>query len=570
MVQLFSFLLHYARPLWRWYFGGLVTLALTTYITLKIPELVKVIVNSFSPKMDQESLLSLALLVILLGVLQMLTRAVSRIFMFWPGRKIEAQVKEDLFSRLIYLPYQFYLSHGLGDVVSRVANDVTHLRVMVAFGTLQFLNVLFLLGFVLQKMLVIHWQLTVLCLLPMGLMVLVTRFLVPRMHSYSKYNQEALGELTNSVTEAYSNVYTIQANAAQSGFLHKIKDRTHQVYDSSIKLIAVRTFLFPLMSCFTGVSKLVILLYGGYEVLHQNFTVGDILAFSIYIGVLVFPLTAIGILVSVYQRALTAMDRANEILNEEEERTGDHLQEVADEQMPLLSVRGLSYAFESGEEVLKDVSFDVQRGEKIAIWGRIGSGKTTLFHLITRLYEPPEGALFWQGQDVTQVDIHSYRKNISYALQTAYVFSDSVEKNISFGLPDESSEAIFAAAHKAAIFEDIQKFPEQWETQVGEKGVRLSGGQKQRLSLARTLLRKSPLILLDDVLSAVDQNTEQKLIESIFSQEQTLLVSSHRPSVLQKVDRIFVFSEGSLLASGSYGEMRERFPEMMLNFQEGK
>ena len=572
MLKLLRFLFKYARPLWPWYLGGLASLGLTTYITLEIPEKAKSIVNSFTDINQIDQLSSLALLIILLGVIQLFTRALSRILIFWPGRKLEAEIKNDLFSRLIYLPYNFYITHSMGDVISRVANDVNHIRVIVAFGVLQFLNVIFLLMFVLGKMITAHPVLTILCLSPMSLMILVTHFLMPRMHKYSKYNQESLGELTNCITEAYSNVHIIQTNSANESFLEKIRKKNFRVYDSNVKLIIVRTILFPLMTFFTGISKLLILLYGGYEVLQNRFTVGDILAFSIYIGILVFPLTAIGILLSVYQRALTAYDRINDILVEKEEVGDEKIdgdEHIDDEHKPdlnrkeiLLSVKNLCFNFEESDHfALKEVSFDIYQGEKIGVWGKIGSGKTTLFHLLTKIYQPPEGTIFWRGRDICNLEVAWYRRQVGYALQTAHIFSNSIENNILFGESNRTFIEAQEAAQKAIISEDIEDLHDTWKTQVGEKGTRLSGGQKQRLSLARTLLRQTPLIILDDILSAVDQSTEKRLAESIFKENRTLIVSSHRPSILKTMDRVFVMKNGRIIAMGTPDEMFQKFGE---------
>jgi len=554
----------FAFPLWRWYLAGTIALGITNYVMLEIPELSKNVINGMIDNKSYTSLQSIAVVIILLGVLQMLIRTLSRILLFWPGRVLESDVKDFYFGRFLKLPQTFFEKFGMGDLISRLSNDIGQLRVFYAFALLQLLNLIYLTAFTITRMMSVHWQLTVLCLLPLGLMVIVTRIGIPKMHQYSRANQDAIGRLTNKVTEAFVNIHIIQANSARDSFIDRIQVENESVFDTNMKLIVIRMILFPMMVLFSGFSFLVVLYYGGLEVTRGNLTVGDIMAFNVYIGLLTFPLTALGIIIAIYQRAKTATDRLTELekVDIEKALAEDDNQPKAGKDSPLLEIRNLSYKFSSSEdgrdvEVLKNINLRIESGEKIGICGKVGSGKSTLFNLISRIYQPPRGTIFWQGKDILEIEPEDLRSQLGYALQSVHLFSDTIAGNLVFGT-DLSPEdpKVVQSAKLAQIYDDIEAFPNKWETEIGEKGVRLSGGQKQRLALARIFIREPSLFLLDDVTSALDHNTEQSIIEHIYSLKKAMMIASHRSSALQGCDRILLLGDGEIIAQGTMEELK--------------
>jgi ATP-binding cassette subfamily B protein len=317
-VKLAAFTRRFVTPLAGWYAGGVVLLAATNLVNLEIPQLAKAIVNFLTAGAGATDAAALdarqtALLIIGLGVLLILIRGLSRILIFWPGRQVETNTKSVLFHKILSLPESFFLRYGMGDLISRLANDVGQLRAFFAFGVLQILNVTFLLLFTIVRMATIHPELTALALLPLVLMFVVTKFTMPKMHQASRDNQKAVGNLTSRVTEAFVNVHVIQANGAEAAFAEKVARENDEVYHSNMRMVYVRTLIFPLMTCLAGLAQLTVLFYGGLEVTRGRLTVGDILAFNVYIGLLTFPLTAIGIILALYQRAKTALERIGEI-----------------------------------------------------------------------------------------------------------------------------------------------------------------------------------------------------------------------------------------------------------------
>lgn len=589
-----QFTLRFAVPLWRWYLFGTVMLACVNFINLEVPQLAKRIVNGLAASGQQTDAArhdyqQTALLIIGLGLLIILTRGLSRIGIFWPGRRLESDTKSFYFDYILRLPEHFFGKHGMGDLISRLANDVGQLRAFYAFGLLQVLNVIFLTVMTVSQMLMVHAWLTAFTLIPLLLTLVLTRLGMPRMHRYSKLNQEALGALSNRVTEAFVNVHVIQTNAAEASFLERARQPNTSVYRSNIQLVLVRTLIFPLTSCLAGLSQLIILAYGGYEVVHQRLTVGDILSFNVYVGLLTFPLTALGIILALYQRAKTAIQRLGEIEAEPIERahvvrydaptiSGFHNNQ-------LLVVHNLQFSYppppaaSSSKAIISTskpaldavhkhfslgpIDLSLQAGDRLGLFGAIGSGKSTLMHLITRLCDPPPGSIFWQGKDILSVEPQQLRRQIAYALQTVHLFSDTIRANLIFGLPDDTPlEQLEAACERAQILNEIRSFPLAWDTPIGEKGLRLSGGQKQRLALARIFLRQAALYLLDDVLSAVDHATERRLVEEFERPGQTLIIASHRGSALRRCREILVLDQGRVIDRGNFDELVVRHPAL--------
>jgi len=580
-----GFARRYAIPLlWPWYILGFFALAATNIITLEIPQLAKEVVNVISNQGFQnpgpgaaaqwDRLPTIAMLIIALGVLQVLIRSLSRILVFWPGRTIEARCRTDAFNHLLTLPQRALYHFGMGDLISRLANDIGQLRVFFAFGLLQVLNLGFLSAFIISRMALIHVGLTLACLAPITLMLVITRFAMPKLQDYSRQNQEATGRLTNKVTEAFVNVHVVQQSGAAESFLERTRPENEAVYQTNMKLVFIRNAVFPLMSCLASVGQMTVIFYGGYEAIAGRLSVGDILAFNVYIGFLSFPLTAVGMIIAMYERARTAVIRLNEIEDVASEAPAIResftlTQEPAEtayaspgsSPIPVISVRNLAFRYkdDAARFGLDGISFDLRPGQRIGIAGPVGSGKTTLLQLLVRLYDPPAGTVFLNGKDVLSMDPFDIRRQCGMAAQTVHLFSDTVEQNLRFGLDHEPSQAeIERATAEAMLLEEIHGLQNGFQTEIGEKGIRLSGGQKQRLALARLFLREYEVLLLDDVLSAVDQITEVRLVENLVRRGCAIIVASHRPSVLRACDWIVLLDQGRIKTSGTWDQVKDQ------------
>ena len=519
MLNIKTFAIKYALPLWRWYLIGTIFLALTNLITLEIPQLAKEIINALDAEsIEKNHLVSLSIGIIFLGAMQILARSLSRILIFFPGRKLEAESKTDLFSHTMKLPYSFLENFGMGDLISRLSNDLGQVRVFFSFAALQILNLIFLSIFTIYQMLSVHVTLTILCLFPISLMLVSSRFLMPMLNKFSRKNQESIGHLTTQVTEAFNHVHVIQTNSAEKSFSEKIQVNNEDVFQTNMKLVVFRTLYFPLLTSMTSVAQICVIGFGGYQVFQNNITVGDILAFNIYLGYLAFPLTSLGIVLSIFQRSKTAIQRIAPLADEPTQSFKETENDIM--AASLLRIKDLSFSYDNEKPVLDHISLRVERGEKVGICGPVGSGKSTLFSIITRILDANPQSVFINGQDIYNIEPDQLRNTIGYALQNPELFSASIEDNLTFGLENKLSKGqLTKATEIAQVTEDIENLPENWNTQIGEKGVRLSGGQKQRLALARLFLRKHELMLFDDVLSAVDNETEKNIIQAIEKQD---------------------------------------------------
>ncbi len=561
----------FVYQLWPWYLAGAFCLAITNIISLEIPQLAKELVNHLHKGLDAkdlDTLPMLALAIMGLGLGQIFIRSASRILIFWPGRKLEASSKSYLFERVMRLPQTFFDKHGMGDLISRFSNDIGQLRIFFAFGVLQILNLIFISVFTLYQMLSVNKALTLYSLLPIVFMLLTTKVIMPKMAKVTRENQEAVGLLTNRVTEAFTNIHVIQTNASETSFQNLIAQENNKVYATDMKVLLLRTLFFPLMSALTGLSQLVVLFYGGYLVTQNLISVGDILAFNIYLSYLAFPLTSIGIILSVYQRSKTALERLDPFLDETPETKHSTVGEIPSEAQ--ISIKELNFTYPASEHpVFTGLNLQVARGEMLGVCGAVGSGKSTLFQILTRVYDAPQGTVFFDGQDILNTEPRELRQKMAYALQKVHLFSASIRENLSFGLEPKPSEAELIKAAKAAqILKEIESFPEQWETEIGEKGLRLSGGQKQRLALARLCLRRPKVLLLDDVLSAVDNLTEARLIQEFRSFECTMIINSHRSSVLELCDRVIYLKDGRVFDQGPFQDLIVRHPELQEEIHE--
>ncbi len=564
-----SFAKRFAYQHWRWYLAGILALVVTNYITLKIPALAKIIVNMLDQAQPLTGAKDIALLMVGLGFLLIVVRSLSRVLIFWPGRKIESDTKFALIERLLYLPTMVFARFSLGDLISRLSNDAGQLRVLYAFAFLQLANLIFLAIFTISQMTSVHLGLTIAALSPLLLMVVISRYFMPKMHFYSRKNQIALGDLTSVVSETFVHPHVIQSNNAEASFLERIKIKNQDVFDSDMKLIMIRNFIFPLMAALSGVCEVVVLFYGGKLIIGKHLSIGDILAFNVYISFLSWPLTSIGVILGVIQRAKAAIERIDVILLAPLRKTKASLDQGnlnynAPQAQVVFELKDLVFRYPESQGpkereafILQVAELKIRKGEKIGISGSVGSGKTSFFHLLAALLEPESGSLRYFGQEMSFLPADMIREKIIYVPQTSHLFSDTVFQNITMANPALDADDVRNLAKICQVEEDIQHFPEGYETQIGERGIRLSGGQKQRLALARSFAKaeksmpsEDNILLIDDALSAVDEHTEREILDAVFHRFSTVILSSHRHSALSRCQRWFLFEGGKVREVG--------------------
>ncbi len=529
MSSLTNILSVHLRPLWKSYIYAIFFIVITAWIAVKIPELVSRAVNG-----HLDATYTIPMSVIGLGFLQIIVRTCSRLFVFNPAREMEEGLKNQIFSKLMRATLPWLQTRQTGDLQSLINSDTGHLRVFIGLGGLQVASFFTLAVFAISKMITIHATLTLVTLLPLLLAVPLLRIGMPRVMKLNVEQTKLLGSLTSRITETFVNVHMIQSTASEGSFMGRIAERSDELRILNMRLLRIRLLIFPVLPLLTGVSSFLVFLYGGYEAISGRLTAGDIIAFTSYVALLAFPLGIIGMVLAMWQRAEAASKRIEvALLAESEKDSGTKLESIT----PSLEIRNLDFRFREEHELLHRVSLRVDSGEILGIAGPIGAGKTTLLNLTASLIQPPPNTIFVGGFDITQWNAAQLRSMVGLVPQTPQLFSVSIRENLTAGLrPNESD--IWKALDLACIRQDIEALPERLETPIGERGIRLSGGQKQRLALARQLLRETPILLLDDVISAVDQITEERILAGLRALNRTVVLVTHRESALLNCDRV--------------------------------
>jgi len=562
-----NFFKTYPARYWKWYLAGIIALLITNYVTVLIPrEFEQAIDLLQTGAATSEGLLKILWTVIGLSLILLGFRTVSRILIFFPGRFVEFDIRNELYQHLINLDHNFYHKHKTGDLMSRLINDIQHLRLMVGFAALAFGNTAIVFGFALHQMFNINSTLAIYTLLPVPIVIGLILFVVRFYHKAVQANQAKLGTLTDNVVEIYSGINVIKSFGAERSFAEDF-DKENQTYCStSLKVALLRSIMFPMLAVIGSVGHFVLFYFGGPMIIANELSLGEFTAFSAYITLLAWPTAALAYMISVYQRGKVALERIQAIFSETP-IIADGPQVKKDLKLktsPSVQVKNLTIQFPKEDSpILKNINFEISPGSSLGIFGATGSGKSVLARALTRNIEASTGEILVNGHDIKDWPINSLRSGLSYVPQTSFLFSDSIKNNIAYSNTSsaEPDQALVEnAANDAAIHGDILLFPKTYETLIGEKGVVLSGGQKNRLALARAFFKDHHMLVLDDVLSSVDHDTEKKLIDQLTKAKsnKTLVIISHRISALTNCDNIIVLEHGQITTSGSHKELKDK------------
>ena len=541
---------------WRYIYGALFLLA-TNAFALLIPWYMKLAVEGLQhPSTGRFTPATCALIIAFLAIAHCITRVYSRTMVLNAARIIEFRIREDMLEQLLKQDLPFLSGNRTGDIMSRFSNDLTNVRMLVGFGVMSSMNVLILYVSAVSFMLNIHPLLTVCAIVPFPLMVLVVKKVSHRMFKRSLEAQEELGRLTSLAEESVSAVRLIRSYCREEHFQDLFGAVADRYLTQNLKMARLRGLIIPVMALATGSGTLIVLFMGGRLVISGGITLGDFVAFSGYLAMLVWPTVMLGWILTMSQRGASSMSRLNMVLaavpNITDTPDANSLQELKQG----IEFRGLSFSY-GDVKVLGDISLTIKPGERIGITGEVGSGKTTLLRMLPRLLPTGDGQLFIDGQDVNHLKLTSLRSLIGYVPQEAFLFSRSIRENIAYGVEGVGVGEVEIAARQAGFTDDVAKFAEGFETLVGEKGVALSGGQKQRLSIARALLAQPQILLLDDPLSAVDAGREEEILGELgnFFGNRTVLIVSHRLSVFRDCNRVVVLKEGRIVEQGAPADL---------------
>ncbi len=475
------------------------------------------------------------------------------------SRHIEFDQKNEVFSHYQKLDTNFYKTHSTGDLMNRISEDVSRVRMYTGPAIMYFINLAAVIGFSIFFMMKASPKLTLVALSPLPILAITIYFVNNIINKKSERIQSLLSDLTTNAQESYSGIRVIKSFVQEKAMLGFFKKNSEAYRDNALSLAKTEAIYFPSMALLIGLSTLITIMVGSLDVVNhvQGASVGRIAEFVMYIQMLTFPVSAIGWTASMTRRAATSQRRINEFLH-----TEPSIKNEAAAVRPGLhgniSLSNVDFIYpHTGIHALKDFSLQINKGEKIAIVGRTGSGKSTLAQLLLHTYEPQKGIITYDGIPINKIDINSLRLQIGYVPQDIFLFSETVKNNISFGHDDASGEDVVNAAKQASIHTEIERFQHGYDTVVGERGVTLSGGQKQRISIARALTKDSRIIIFDDCLSAVDARTEKEIIGNLYQylDNRTAIIITHRIFSLFEFDKIIVIDEGRIVEQGTHQQL---------------
>ncbi|MDF5712163.1 MAG: ABC transporter ATP-binding protein [Nostoc sp. S4] len=550
----------YLRPHWREVSLGILALLSVNALGVYIPWLIKDGVDKLSATFTWNQILHYVVIVVLLSSAMWLMRMASRIWLFGVGRQVEFDLKQRIFEHLLRLEPSYFASNTAGDLINRATSDVDNIRRLLGFAVLSLANTVFAYALTLPVMLAISVDLTLASLAVYPFMFLLVSLFSDRLRKQQAVVQEQLSEISELIQEDISGIALIKIYAQEANERRAFAKKNQQLLAANLELAKSRNTLFPLIGGLANVSSLVIIWLGAGRMSSGTLEVGDFLALLIYVERLVFPTALLGFTISTYQRGEVSIDRLESILSvtPKIQDTADAVHLTVDELKGQLTAKNLNYTYPgSTTPALANVNFTIVPGETVAIVGAIGSGKSTLANALPRLLDIESGQLFLDGQDITKIALADLRSAIAYVPQDSYLFSTTIKNNIRYGDPVSEQEKVESVAKLAQIDTEINNFPQQYETIVGERGITLSGGQRQRTALARAMLVDAPVLILDDALSSVDNQTATQILKNLSTgtQRKTVIFITHQLSAAAAADRIFVMEKGEIVQMGNHLEL---------------
>jgi len=558
-------LLKTAGPyLWRYRSGlalGMGSLALKDVVAAALPLVIRSGVDSLTAGFSLNIVFEMAAMLVGLSLLKGIFQYWMRVIIIGISRDIEYDLRNDLFSHLVTLSSDFYARYRTGDIMARSTNDLNAVRMMLGPGIMYWTETLLTAIFSIAVMLSVDWKLTLICLIPAPLVSIAVMLFGKRIHDRFEVIQKMFSDISSRVQENLSGVRVIRAYAQEDAEIHKFELLNQDYVAQNIGLAKLSALFMPLLQALIGLSFLTVLLAGGYQLLEHRITLGSFVMFNTYMGMLVWPMIALGWVVNLMQRGTASWGRIMELMREKPgirraEVEGVKEFEEIKEVSGALRFDGVEMRYPAGS-ALKNIDLEIAAGETVAIVGHTGSGKSTLVSLIPRLIDPTRGAVYLDGMNLKDLDPEWLRRHIGFVPQETFLFSATLGENIAWGVEGASAEEIARAAELAGLGPDIESFPAGYQTVIGERGLTLSGGQKQRVAIARAILRNPRILILDDALSSVDTLTEERILSSLAGvmRGRTTILISHRVSTVQNAQRIFVIEHGEVAEQGTHAEL---------------
>ncbi|WP_433772410.1 ABC transporter ATP-binding protein [Bacillus wiedmannii] len=543
----------------RAYIIGIIMLFGVALLELVAPKVLGIVVDEINNgTLTAEKLLKWVVLLVAVGITMYILRYLWRIMIFGSSLKLARQLRKNLYEHFTKMSPSFYQSRRTGDLMAHATNDIQAIQQTAGSGVLTLVDSLAVGGCVLVAMgFTISWKLTLLSLIPMPIVAISTNYYGTLLHRRFHKAQQSFSEINDKVQESMSGMKVIRSLGQEKEDLQAFRKKSEDVVHKNMLVARIDSLFDPTISLIVGFSFLIAICYGSLLVVRGEITVGELVTFTTYLGTLVWPMLAFGWLFNIMERGRASYDRVEKILSQ----TSDVVNR--ENAIHTIASGDVSFAIDSfsykKNELLnlKDIYFNLRKGETLGIVGRTGAGKTTLLKCLIREYDHFNGELKVGEQDIRDLTLHGVRSAISYVPQDHFLFSASIGENIAFGKADATYKEITRAAEIACIHNDIIQFPEGYDTVVGERGVSLSGGQKQRISIARALLTNAEILILDDCLSAVDAKTEETILTALKREraEKTTIITAHRLSAIQHANLILVIDEGAVVQRGTHEQL---------------
>jgi ATP-binding cassette subfamily B multidrug efflux pump len=590
---------------YKWHFLlGMIFIVLSNYFRILAPQVTKYVLNTVEISLEKKQTTADAAAkthydplvrifvndmtktdatfgrrVLYSGIILLVLALIGGFFMFLMrqtiivmSRHIEFAQKNEIFSHYQQLDTNFYKTHNTGDLMNRISEDVSRVRMYTGPAVMYLINLAATIGFSVSYMYNENKELTFYVLSPLPILAITIYYVNTIINRKSDKIQSLLSDLTTNAQQSYSGIRVIKSFVQEKAMLGFFEKNSEMYRRNAISLAKTEAIYFPSMGLMIGISTLLTIYVGGLYVIHGSINIGVIGEFVMYILMLTFPVMAIGWTASMIQRAATSQRRINEFLHT--------VPVIQNELLPAkitlhgnIEFRNVDFIYpHTGIHAIKDFSLRINKGEKVAIIGKTGSGKSTIAQLMLRMYDPQKGSILYDGFDIKTIDLSSLRSQISYVPQDVFLFSDTVGNNISFSMANANSENVHQAAVDAAVAGEIEGFPGKYKTAIGERGVTLSGGQKQRISIARALIKRHNIVVFDDCLSAVDAKTEKEIITNLYNylHSKTAVIITHRIFSLFNFDKIIVLRDGAIEEEGTHKELLNlngMYAEMYYNQQ---
>lgn len=550
----------YLRPHWRMVLLGTIALLIVNLLGVYIPLLIKDSIDQLEGEFSFNQLSRTALWLLLLSAIMWCFRMYSRTSIFGIGRQVEFGLKQRIFQHLLTIEPGYFSNNTSGDLINRATSDVDNIRRLVGFALLSFINIIFAYAFTLPVMLKINVRLTILAIAVYPFMLLTVQLFSGKLRRYQEEIQVKLSDLSELIQEDMSGMALIRIYAQENQERAAFSQKNQQLLESNLKLAQVRNLLFPVIEGISYISLLILLWVGTKAIAAGQITIGDFIALVLFVERLVFPTALLGFTITAYQQGEISIDRVESVTQAKPKikNTAKAIILPSTEIKGAITARNLTYTYPgSNTPALYDLNFEIQPGETVAIVGSIGSGKSTLANAIPRLLNIAEGELFLDNCDITKLELGSLRKAIAYVPQDSFLFSTTIKNNIRYGEPLAETAEVIQSAQQAQIHPEILTFPQEYDTLVGERGITLSGGQRQRTALARALLADAKVLILDDSLSSVDNETATKILNSLSptTAKKTVIFISHQLSAAATCDRILVMDQGKIVQNGTHATL---------------